>query len=434
MDIMEVDENKNTLETVVEGLIQETHELLPKTISATKAADERSKQHRVYWTDRHRLHVLLEAAEDTRRGLPNAIVAPWFLAELRTTLDVVRRWRGKPSWKEIEPSLKTPTHFKHSILKFHVAEHLEKAGHKVEIVPRGESASPDLVLQAIGGTQDSVYVECYQPDALCGRVSDVSKKRAKKIVKMSMKKVERQLDRKSPGILAICGYNQSNRSLATLRQAVIYGLQKTSFPNLCGFWLMMLGIVFRLDKNNMSFTPTISANFIPNPSYFGRVSIEANVPDDHPQLIKEPLIDSISDNLLSGDINLVTSLVTPSNVDSTPVKKARSGVTGTRKLNIIEKPKQLNRTVVHGAGNEVPPLFKGEGNIDYLCGQCGAILAKHVWELSISNVVVECPTCRTYNEVPPLPDSDFDRVQLTRGNYNFSDALILRRGIHIEGQ
>lgn len=235
IDIMEVDENKNALETVVEGLIQETYELLSKTINATKAEDDMLKQQRAYWTDRHRLHVLLEAAEATRRGLPNAIVAPWFLSELRTTIDVVRRWQEKPSWKEIEPSLKTPTHFKHTILKFHVAEHFEKAGHKVEIVPRGESASPDLVLQAIGGTQDPIYVECYQPDALCGRVSDVSKKRAKKIVKMSMKKVERQLDRKIPGILAICGYNQSNRSLATLRQAVTHGLQKTSRPNHVGF-------------------------------------------------------------------------------------------------------------------------------------------------------------------------------------------------------
>lgn len=429
---MEVDENKNALETVVEGLIQETYELLSKTINATKAEDEMLKQQRVYWTDRHRLHVLLEAAEDTRRHLPNAVVAPWLLAELITTIDVVRRWRGKPPWKEIEPSLKNPTHFKHTILKLHVAEHLEKAGHKVEIVPRGKSASPDLVLQAIGGTQDSVYVECYQPDALCGRVSDISKKRAKKIAKMSMKKVKRQLDRKSPGFLAICGYNQSHRSLATLRQAVIDILQKASRPNLCGIGLIMLGVVFRLDKNNMSFTPTRSADFIPNPSYFGRVCIEANVPDDHPQLIKEPLIDIISDNLLSRDINLITSLMTTSNVESAPVKEARGRVM--RKLNIIEKPKQLSRTVVHGAGNNVPPLFEGEGNIDYLCGQCGAILAKHVWELSISNVVVECPTCRTYNEFPPLPDSDFDRVQLRRGNYNFSDAVILRKGMYIEGQ
>ena len=429
---MDVSENKNALEILVEGLIQETHELLYSTINATKAADDKLKQQRANWTDRHRLHVLLEAAEDTRRDLPNAVVAPWFLAELRTTLDVVRRWQGKPSWKKIKPSLKDPAHFKHTILKLHVAEHLERAGHKVEIVPRGESASPDLVLQAIGGTQDPVYVECYQPTALSSKPLDISAKEVDNILRTSMEKIERQLNIKSPGILAVCGYNQSHRSLATLHQAVTSRLQETSTPNLCGIWLMMLGIVLCIDKNNMSFTPIISANFIPNPSYFGRVSIETNVPDDHPQLIKEPLIDIISDNLLSGDINLITSLVTTTNVESESVKKARGRVT--RKLNIIEKPKQLSRAVVHGAGNDVPPLFEGEGSLDYLCGQCGAILAKHVWALSISNVVVECPTCRTYNEFPPLPDSDFNRVQLTRGNYNFSDAVILRRGMYIEGQ
>jgi len=399
-----------------------------------KAADERSKQQQANWTERHRLHVLLEATEETRKGLPETVVAPWFLAELMTTLDVVRRWREKPSWKEIEPSLKDPTHFRHTILKLHVAEHLEKAGHKVEIVPKGENASPDLMLHAIGGTQDLVYVECYQPNDLCGKPSDISAKKIKNIVKTSMEKAKRQLSNKTPGILAICGYNQLHRSLETLRQAVEGRLQKTSRLNLCGIWLIMLGVAFRVNKDNMSFRSTITANFIPNPSYFGRVGIEAKVPDDHPQLIKEPLIEVSSDSLISRDINLVTSLVATSNVDSTPVKKAGGKIMRMRKLSITEKSKQSSRAVVHGTGNKVHPLFEGEGNIDCLCGQCGAILAKHAWDLSISNVVAECPTCRTYNEFPLLPDSDFDRVQLRRGNYYFSHAVMLRRGTYIQGQ
>lgn len=431
---MTINEGKNVLQIVVEGLIQEAYELLAETINATRAADAGAKRQGVSWTGRHRLHVLLEAAEDTWRGLPDAVVAPWFLAELKTTLDVVRRWREKPFWKEIEPSLKDPTHFKHTILKLHAAEHLERGGHKVEIVPRGKSASPDLMLHAIAGTQDLVYVECYQPSALCGKPSDISTKEAGSIVEKSMEKAKSQLKGKAPGIIAICGYNQSHRSLETLGQAVETRLQRTYRPNLCGIWLVTLGVVLRIDKDSTSFTPTISANFIPNPSYSGRVDIEVKVPDDHPQLIKEPLIDISTDSLGSKDINLVTKLVTASNVSSILVKKAKSKVTRTRKLNIIEMPKQLSRAVVHGTGNKVPPLFEGEGSLDCLCGQCQAVLAKCAWDPSISNIVVECPICRAYNEFPPLPDSEYNRLQLTKGNSNFSDAVKLRRGVCIEGQ
>lgn len=432
---MKGNENKNALKIIVEGLIQEAYELLSETLSATKEADDKAKQQGASWTYRHRLHVLLEAAEETRKGLPEVVVDPWFLAELKATLDIVRRWQVKPSWREIEPSLKDPSHFKHTILKLHVAEHLEGGGHRVEIVPRGQNASPDLIVYAIGGTQDPVYIECYQPNALCDRPSDISAKEAKSIIEKSMKKAKRQLDNKTPGILAICGYNQSRNNLENLRHAIESRLQKTSRPNLVGILLMMLGVMLHKNKDNISFTSIRSANFIHNPSYFGRVGIEAKVPDDDPQLIKEPLIDISTDDLTSGDINLVISLASAGNVSPTPVKNVRRKITRQRKLDIIEKPKQSSRVVVHGVSNKVPPLFEGTGNIDCLCGQCEAILAKHVWNQSISNIVVECPICQSYNEFSPLPDSsDYNRILLTKGNYNFSEAIKLIRGVCVEGQ
>ena len=432
---MSANGNKNTLEIVVAGLIQEAHELLSKTINDTKAADDWSKQHRVTWTDRHRLHVLLEAAEETMKNLPrNVVVAPWFLAEFRTTLDVVRRWQKHPLWKEIEPSLKSPNDFTHTILTLHVAEHLERGGHAVDIVPTGDNASPDLMIHAIGGTQDLTHIECYQPGALCGKPSDISAEEAESIVKRSMKKAKRQLGSRNPGILAICGYNQSHSNLELLRQTIESRLQKTFRHNLCGIWLITLGVLLNLDKDKLSFTSTINANFIPNPSYFGRVDIDAKVPEGHPQLIKGRLIDINTDNIGAGDINLVTSLAIASNNSSMPVKKVRSRITRTKKLNIIEEPKQLSRAVVHGSGNKVPPLFKGEGNIDYLCGHCEFLLAKRVWDVSISNIVVQCPSCHRHNDFPDLPNSDYDKIQLTKGNYNFTDAVILRRGMYIGGE
>ena len=420
----------NTFEKFVDDLIKEAYELLSKTICATKPVDDRAKQHKALWTNRHRLHVLLEAAEETKKNLPkNTIVAPWFLAELQTTLEAVRRWQKHPQWKEIEPALENPTEFTHTILTLHVAEHLERGGHKVDIVPTGKSASPDLMLHAIGGTQDLIHIECYQPTALCGKPSDISAKEAENIVKRSMKKAKRQLGSKTPGILAICGYNQPHSNLESLRQAVESRLQETSRHNLCGIWLITLGVLLNLDNDKRSFTPIISANFIPNPSYFGRVDIDAKVPKNHSQLIKSSLFDIDTDRLESGDIDLARN-----NISSVPVNKVKRMATRTKKLTIIEKPKKLSMAVVHGYGDKVPPLFKGEGSINYLCGKCDAILAQRVWDISLSNIVVQCPNCQSYNYFSAVPKSDYPEILLLKGNYNFSTALMLKRGQYIEGQ
>ena len=141
VDIVAANENSEEIATTVDKLIQEAYELLADTINATKATDDRAKRQRVDWTDRHRLHVLLEAAEDTRRSLPGTIVAPWFLAELRATLDIVRRWQEKPCWQDIEKSLNDAESFAHTIAMLHIAEHLEWGGHKVEVVAEGEKPS-----------------------------------------------------------------------------------------------------------------------------------------------------------------------------------------------------------------------------------------------------------------------------------------------------
>ena len=152
----EDNENMADIRIVVDRLIEEAHELLSDTLAATKDIDNRHKQQGVDWTRRHRLHVLVEAAEDSRARLPQLVVAPWFLAELRTTLNVVRRWRDKPSWREIEPSLKVGHQFAHTILKLHLADHLEASGHKVQVVPRRPIRSPDLQFRAIGGSEELV--------------------------------------------------------------------------------------------------------------------------------------------------------------------------------------------------------------------------------------------------------------------------------------
>jgi uncharacterized Zn finger protein len=44
------------------------------------------------------------------------------------------------------------------------------------------------------------------------------------------------------------------------------------------------------------------------------------------------------------------------------------------------------------------PFIIGVGNLDLLCGQCGAILLKSVEEGQVRNVVLKCPACGTFSE------------------------------------
>ncbi len=67
------------------------------------------------------------------------------------------------------------------------------------------------------------------------------------------------------------------------------------------------------------------------------------------------------------------------------------------KLTTIEEPPEGTRTVIE---SKVTPTFKGEGDLDYICGGCGAIIAEKVRRGQIRNIVVLCPKCGKYNEFP----------------------------------
>lgn len=67
------------------------------------------------------------------------------------------------------------------------------------------------------------------------------------------------------------------------------------------------------------------------------------------------------------------------------------------KLGITPKPPQGTRTVIE---SKVSPAFKGQGDTDYICGNCGAILAGKVRQGQIRNIVIHCPNCGQYNEFP----------------------------------
>lgn len=391
------------LRAYIDQLIKEASNLLSAIIQKTKSSDIRSKVHGSRWVERHRLHVLLDAAErDKRRNkMSGVIILSWFVAELAVILETIRRWRKDPLWREIEPSLVNPTHFTHTVLKLCLADCLKNVGHEVAIIPESGSASPDLKVQAIGGSQDWIHIECYQPKALANG-SMISSEEIERIVKKSMDKARRQLQDKVPGILAICGYNQTKTNFGNLRQKIENRLSKTTRPSLCGVLLTTFDIDEKIGKSEASLMPKLNFDFIPNPSYFGRVGIDTS--------------------MLQSSARSATKPITKS--------------TRLERLSLIEEPRPMTRVIEYAEDQSLLPFYKGEGNIDYVCGQCGTMLVESVWKFSISNIVVKCPSCQSYNEFPRLKDIEHLRlgtIGMVKNRYRSDGTVRLKRGICIVG-
>lgn len=71
-------------------------------------------------------------------------------------------------------------------------------------------------------------------------------------------------------------------------------------------------------------------------------------------------------------------------------------MTETRQLSVIRKPAEGTRAVFRKADEE--PVFRGEGDLSFVCGGCRLPLAVGVDAGQIRNVVMQCPRCKAYNE------------------------------------
>jgi DNA-directed RNA polymerase subunit RPC12/RpoP len=69
----------------------------------------------------------------------------------------------------------------------------------------------------------------------------------------------------------------------------------------------------------------------------------------------------------------------------------------TTTLKIIRKPGANTRTVLMRAS---APVLTGRGTTTYLCGACGLTLVKHTGRRQLHELVIKCPGCGSYNEVP----------------------------------
>jgi len=65
-------EGNRELVSLIDQLIEEANTLFSTIIEKTKSSDSRSKLQQSQWTERHRLNVLLEVAQETRKNVARA--------------------------------------------------------------------------------------------------------------------------------------------------------------------------------------------------------------------------------------------------------------------------------------------------------------------------------------------------------------------------
>jgi hypothetical protein len=218
-----------------------------------------------------------------------------------------------------------------------------------------------------------------------------------KIVNKAMKKAGRQLGEETPGVVAICATYQPATNMEILGKTIDRRLQQTYRMNLCGIITLNRGVIVSNLTGQQSFQPMVSFRFFQTPSYFGRVEV----------------------------------------VDGSGTVDPGEGSLPTAKVVRLEPPKDtVDRVVMVWTGNSSLPFFKGTGDTNCLCGGCDRLLGNRIWRLSCTNLVVQCPRCKTYREFVPLDDPAFQRTQniaIKPHIYPISGTVFLRRGVCLFG-
>lgn len=60
------------------------------------------------------------------------------------------------------------------------------------------------------------------------------------------------------------------------------------------------------------------------------------------------------------------------------------------KLEVVDEYSEENKPVRE---RKAPPIWTGNGDIDYICGNCEAVIAKSMRMGQIKNLKLDCPTC-----------------------------------------
>jgi rubrerythrin len=64
------------------------------------------------------------------------------------------------------------------------------------------------------------------------------------------------------------------------------------------------------------------------------------------------------------------------------------------------RTQRRNKTYTEKNDNKAEPFMMGNGELDYVCGQCNYVMAENVSQGEIStDTAFQCPNCKEFNEV-----------------------------------
>ena len=233
-----------------------------------------------------------------------------------------------------------------------------------------------------------LFVEMYQPQSLDGRPDEVGPCAVEKIVG----KAKQQLGRSPIDIVTIGGFDLTVQSIGLLEQAAPNCTTHDDMPSFAGLTIVSVGSEISQTSSGAKARPIIHVRHALNQRYFSGIAVEGE--SEH--------------------------------------ETAQSS-TERRVLLPITEERARCHTVVHGNGPKVPPLFLGKGPVDFACNSCGTVLAKGVWDHSISTVVAKCPIRGPFGlfAAPSAPMAL--RVLLLPGHLNLSDHVDIRHRIVLDG-
>jgi len=68
------------------------------------------------------------------------------------------------------------------------------------------------------------------------------------------------------------------------------------------------------------------------------------------------------------------------------------------KLQVVSPSKVEKRTIF--STNDKAALVKGVELESHVCGCCGFVLAENVMTYNYRDIILQCPSCKSYNEAP----------------------------------
>jgi hypothetical protein len=88
---------------------------------------------------------------------------------------------------------------------------------------------------------------------------------------------------------------------------------------------------------------------------------------------------------------------------------------GTR-MTRFAPPQRITRTII---ASEVLPALRGGGEVDFLCGFCGAVIVEGVDRGQLLRLGFKCPMCTRFSELPTDGGPMADETDRTSGRMMF---------------